>query len=79
MTGVQTCALPISQWYYFVHSYAPVPTDPAVVSAWTEHGGRLVAAVESASIWATQFHPEKSGDVGLKILNNFLEVVKCPS
>ncbi len=65
------------QWCYFVHSYAPVPTDPSIVSAWTEHGGRLVAAVESGSVWATQFHPEKSGTCGLAVLRNFVDVAQA--
>jgi imidazole glycerol-phosphate synthase subunit HisH len=60
-----------SPWCYFVHSYAPEPTDPDVVAATTEHGRRLVAAVERGSLWATQFHPEKSGATGLAVLAGF--------
>ncbi len=59
-------------WVYFVHSYAPVPTDPSIVAATTEHGGPVVAAVERGPVWATQFHPEKSGTVGLALLTNFV-------
>jgi glutamine amidotransferase len=62
-------------WLYFVHSYAPVPTDPAVVVATAEHGGRVVAALERVPLWATQFHPEKSGAAGLALLANFVAAV----
>ena len=56
---------------YFVHSYYPAPLDETVVSAWSEYGGRFCCAVESGNVHATQFHPEKSGAVGLQILRNF--------
>jgi imidazole glycerol-phosphate synthase subunit HisH len=62
-------------WLYFVHSYAPVPADPTVVAATAEHGGRVVAAVERGPLWATQFHPEKSGPSGLALLGNFVAAV----
>ncbi len=55
---------------YFVHSYAPEPTDPATIVATSEHGERFVAAVRSGSISGTQFHPERSGRVGLAIMAN---------
>jgi glutamine amidotransferase len=58
-------------WLYFVHSYAPVPTDTAVVAATTDYGGEVVAAVEQGHVWATQFHPEKSAANGLRLLKNF--------
>ena len=61
------------EYVYFVHSYHAVPDNPSVVTAWTEYGERLTAAVASGDIQATQFHPEKSGDVGLQILKNFVE------
>jgi glutamine amidotransferase len=57
-------------WVYFVHSYAPPSGDPAVATC--EYGGRVVAAVASENVWATQFHPEKSGPVGLAMLANFV-------
>jgi len=60
-------------WLYFVHSYAPVPDDEAVVAATTEYGGPVVAAVEQGPLWATQFHPEKSAANGLRLLRNFAE------
>jgi glutamine amidotransferase len=60
-------------WLYFVHSYPPVPDDEAVVAATTDYGGTVVAAVERGSLWATQFHPEKSAANGLRLLRNFAE------
>lgn len=65
--------LAANPYVYFVHSYHAVPDNPSVVTAWTEYGDRLTAAVASGDIQATQFHPEKSGDVGLQILKNFVE------
>ena len=60
-------------WLYFVHSYAPVPDDEAVIAATTEYGGTVVAAVERGPLWATQFHPEKSATLGLRLLQNFAD------
>jgi imidazole glycerol-phosphate synthase subunit HisH len=57
-------------WVYFVHSYAP--DDPQNVVATCDYGGPVVAAVERENVWATQFHPEKSGRTGLRILENFV-------
>ncbi len=61
-------------YVYFVHSYHAVPDDSALVTAWTEYGGRVTAAVGRDNVYAVQFHPEKSGDAGLKILANFKEL-----
>jgi glutamine amidotransferase len=57
-------------WFYFLHSFAPELTPAAV--AVCDYGGSVVAAVETAGIWATQFHPEKSGLTGLRLLENFV-------
>ena len=59
-------------WLYFVHSYAPEPTPETV--AYCDYGGPVVAAIERANLWGVQFHPEKSGDVGLRLLSNFAEL-----
>ncbi len=59
-------------YVYFVHSYAPVPAEPDAVVATTDYGGPVVAAVERGRLWATQFHPEKSGANGLAVLANFV-------
>jgi glutamine amidotransferase len=56
---------------YFVHSYYPEPTDSAIISATSDYGYDFCAAVEWRNVHATQFHPEKSGAVGLQILRNF--------
>ena len=60
-------------YVYFVHSYHAVPDDPSVITATTEYGEQLTASVAVGNLQATQFHPEKSGDVGLQILKNFIE------
>ncbi|HWG93544.1 MAG TPA: imidazole glycerol phosphate synthase subunit HisH [Mycobacteriales bacterium] len=57
--------------FYFVHSYAAADAPDAAVT-WAEHGGRFVAAVERGPLSATQFHPEKSGDAGAVLLENWL-------
>ena len=61
-------------YFYFVHSYHAVPTEESLISATTSYGEEITAAIERENIFATQFHPEKSGDVGLKILKNFVEM-----
>lgn len=58
-------------WVYFVHSYCVLPNDPTIVLATTRYGDDLCAVAGSGRVFATQFHPEKSGRTGLKILNNF--------
>jgi imidazole glycerol-phosphate synthase subunit HisH len=56
---------------YFVHGYQCRPEDPAVVAATSEHGREFCAALTCENLFATQFHPEKSGAVGLRLLDNF--------
>jgi glutamine amidotransferase len=56
-------------WVYFVHSYAPERTPEVVATC--DYGREVVAAVERGPLWATQFHPEKSGAVGARVLANF--------
>lgn len=58
-------------YVYFVHSYYIQPEDKSIVSAYTEYGERLDIAVEEGNVFATQFHPEKSGGTGMMILKNF--------
>ena len=64
--------LKMPSYVYFVHSYHAVPDDRSVVTAVTQYGTELTAAVRQGNIQATQFHPEKSGDTGLAILRNFV-------
>ncbi len=61
-------------WMYFVHSLHGVPEDPAVIVATCDYGGTVNAAFRSANVFATQFHPEKSGAAGLAMLANFVAV-----
>ena len=60
---------------YFVHSYVPVPRDPQVTVAETEHGGRFTSLVAKDRILGFQFHPERSGQDGLHMLRNTLELI----
>lgn len=59
---------------YFVHSFYIKPEDTSIVSATTGYGAELDVAVERGNVFATQFHPEKSGDVGMEILKRFLSL-----
>jgi imidazole glycerol-phosphate synthase subunit HisH len=65
------CGVPDGAMVYFVHSYVCRPEDPEVVVATADHGGPFCAALGKGNMFATQFHPEKSGDVGLRMLDNF--------
>jgi len=65
--------------FYFVHSYAAQdwtldvqPPFPAPMLTWAEHGSRFIAAIENGPLTATQFHPEKSGEPGIRLLSNWL-------
>ena len=58
-------------YVYFVHSFCGVASDPASVIAQTDYGVPVVAAVQNGNVYGCQFHPEKSGEVGLQILRNF--------
>ena len=66
--------LPPAAYVYFVHSFHAVPTDESCITAVTDYGGQVTAAVGRGLIQAVQFHPEKSSAVGLKILANFKEM-----
>ena len=68
--------VPEGTYVYFVHSYYLEADDPAIVTATTEYGTTIQASVECGNIFATQFHPEKSSDAGLKMLKNFIDIVK---
>lgn len=63
--------LPADPMAYFLHSYYCVPDDPADVAATTDYGVDYCSALHRDNVWATQFHPEKSGPIGLTILRNF--------
>jgi imidazole glycerol-phosphate synthase subunit HisH len=69
--------LPAEPWMYFVHSFYADPVDTTVNAATITHGTQTVtAAIAHQNLMATQFHPEKSSDAGLKILANFVTLVK---
>jgi glutamine amidotransferase len=61
-------------WVYFVHSLHAVPEDPAVIAATCTYGGVVNAAFRQRNVFATQFHPEKSGAWGLALLGNFVRL-----
>ncbi|MCK4846945.1 MAG: imidazole glycerol phosphate synthase subunit HisH [Deltaproteobacteria bacterium] len=61
-------------FFYFVHSYYALPTDEAVTLTTTDYGIDFTSSIESDNIMACQFHPEKSQDVGLKLLKNFKDL-----
>ncbi|MEO5724318.1 MAG: imidazole glycerol phosphate synthase subunit HisH [Ilumatobacteraceae bacterium] len=61
-------------WMYFVHSLHGVPQDPDVTVATCQYGTTVNAAFRSATVFATQFHPEKSGLAGLRLLHNFVDL-----
>ena len=60
-------------WMYFVHSFAPATTEHVVATC--DYGGDIVAAIQRENLWATQFHPEKSGDAGARLLENWLRTL----
>lgn len=66
--------IPQQSYVYFVHSYYLQASNPEDVAATTEYSAHIHAAVEHGNVMACQFHPEKSGDVGLHILKNFCEL-----
>ena len=61
-------------YVYFVHSFFPKPADPAIVATRTEYGETFASAIWRDNVFATQFHPEKSQNIGLQLLRNFVAV-----
>ncbi len=66
--------IPDNSYFYFVHSYYPQPEDPSVAIGETEYGTTFPSVVAYKNIVATQFHPEKSGEMGLRMYANFLRI-----
>ena len=64
-------------WVYFVHSLHGVPMDPSLVAATCDYGVTLNAAFRQDNVFATQFHPEKSGASGLALLDNFVKAARA--
>ena len=67
--------IPTNQNFYFVHSYYADPVDNSVVAGVTQYGQEFCSAVTFDNVIATQFHPEKSGSLGLQIYDNFIQFV----
>ena len=65
-------SIPDGSNFYFVHSFVAHPDDPSIVLAETEYGAPFCSAVQKGNLFATQFHPEKSGMLGLQVYRNFL-------
>ncbi len=63
-------------FFYFVHSFYPVPSDESKVAARCEYGTTFACAIEDATVFGVQFHPEKSGRHGLDVLRNFVNIVE---
>ncbi|MEE1134198.1 imidazole glycerol phosphate synthase subunit HisH [uncultured Methanobrevibacter sp.] len=59
------------EYFYFVHSYHVIPDDDEIIAGVCDYGGDVVASLSQNNLFSTQFHPEKSGKAGLKILKNF--------
>jgi glutamine amidotransferase len=69
-------AVPTDSYFYFAHSYYVEPYDRRGVSAVTDYGSPYCSVIATEQVWGTQFHPEKSGSVGLQILKNFVKWVR---
>ena len=63
-------------FFYYVHSYECVPSVENIITSYTYYGNKICSSIEYKNIFATQFHPEKSGDDGIKIYQNFIDYLK---
>ncbi len=68
--------IPSGSHVYFVHSFFPKPVDSSIIASYTSHGESFASAVWRDNVFATQFHPEKSQNVGLQLLKNFVDLAK---
>ena len=68
--------IPEGAFFYFAHSYYPIPADAGVSVGVSEYGGQFASAVEVGRVFATQFHPERSGNLGLHVLENFCKICR---
>ena len=66
--------VPKGSYFYFVHSYYPAPVEEDVTATFTEYGVRFTSSIQKENIFASQFHPEKSQGIGLKVLRNFVSL-----
>ncbi len=70
-------SIPPGAYFYFAHSYYVEPQDQQGVAAVTDYGSPYCSVIVTERVWGTQFHPEKSGSVGLQLLKNFVKWVKA--
>ena len=66
--------IPDNSFVYFVHSYYVIPSDKEIISTQSDYGGEFVSSVWKDNIFACQFHPEKSQEIGLRIFKNFGDI-----
>jgi glutamine amidotransferase len=66
--------IPNGSYFYFVHSFYPAPTEKEVVATVTEYGVRFASSIQKDNVFASQFHPEKSQEIGLRLLRNFVSL-----
>ena len=71
--------IPSGSHFYFVHSFFPRPDDPSIIAGQTNYGGPFASMIWRDNVFATQFHPEKSQEVGLRLLKNFVDQVRNPT
>ncbi len=69
--------IPNQSYVYFVHSFFPKPEDDSIVATRTDYGESFASAIWKDNVYATQFHPEKSQKIGLKLLGNFVSLVRA--
>jgi glutamine amidotransferase len=65
-------SIPSGSYFYFVHSYYPAPSEEGVSATVTEYGAKFTSSIQKDNIFASQFHPEKSQEIGLRLLRNFV-------
>jgi len=70
--------IPDNSYFYFVHSYYVDPQDPSLIAGTTEYGVTFPSAIARDNLFATQFHPEKSGAMGLRMYQNFVQWATRP-
>lgn len=70
--------IPDGAYFYFVHSYVPEPQDRKLVATTSRYGGAFASSIRSGNLFACQFHPEKSGTTGMRLLRNFAKMAARP-
>jgi len=66
------CGIPNRSYFYFVHSYCAAPAEPGLAVALTDYGGPYPSIAARGRVWGVQFHPEKSSELGLRLLSNWV-------